>query len=117
LRRLAGCSVCASPLCAGWIVGIVRIGNIITDAYRDRVSLVRTLWFMRIEGAASTGSQRMFLDVWTIRAAFRADGIQATFPRVELTLQKPSINIPAETDPCFVGVFHTLNQRRAQLYY
>ena len=33
------------------------------------------------------------------------------------TLQKPSINTPAETDPCFVGVFHTLNQRRAQLYY
>jgi hypothetical protein len=32
LRRLAGCSACASPLCAGWIVGIVRIGNIITDA-------------------------------------------------------------------------------------
>jgi len=24
---------------------------------------------------------------------------------------------PAETDPCFVGVFHTLNQRHAQLYY
>jgi len=51
--------VCASPLCAGWIVGIVRIGNIITDAYRDRVSLVRTIRFMRIEGAASTGPQRL----------------------------------------------------------
>ena len=36
---------------------------------------------------------------------------------VDLTLQKPSISTPAETDPCFVGVFHTLNQRRAQLYY
>jgi len=34
-----------------------------------------------------------------------------------LTLQKPSINMPTKTDPCFVGVFHTLNQRRAQLYY
>jgi len=33
------------------------------------------------------------------------------------TLQKPSISTPAEMEPCFVGVFHTLNQRRAQLYY
>ena len=33
------------------------------------------------------------------------------------TLQKPSIRTPAETDPCFIGVFHTLNQRPAQLYY
>jgi hypothetical protein len=33
------------------------------------------------------------------------------------TLRKPSINTPAETDPCFIGVFHTLNQRLAQLYY
>ena len=32
-------------------------------------------------------------------------------------LQKPSINTPAETYPCFVGVFHTLNQRGAQLCY
>src|SRR5436190_23898038 len=29
------------------------------------------------------------------------------------TLQKPSISTPVETDPCFIGVFHTLNQRRA----
>ena len=35
----------------------------------------------------------------------------------ELTLQKPSISTRAETDPCFVGVFHTLNQRHAQLYH
>ena len=48
---------------------------------------------------------------------FRAEGVQATFPRVDLTLQKPSINTPAETDPCFIGVFDTLNQRRAQLCY
>src|SRR5258708_5008229 len=48
---------------------------------------------------------------------FRAEGIQATFLKVDLTLQKPSINTPAETGPWFVGVFHTLNQRRAQLYY
>ncbi len=33
------------------------------------------------------------------------------------TLQKPSVNTSAETDRCFVGVFHTLNQRRAQLYH
>jgi hypothetical protein len=46
---------------------------------------------------------------------FRAEGIQATFPRGDLTLQIPSINTPAETDSCFVGVFHTLNQRHAQL--
>src|SRR5882724_10265273 len=42
---------------------------------------------------------------------FRAEGIRATFPRVELTLQKPSISTPAEMGYCFVGVFHTLNQR------
>ena len=34
-----------------------------------------------------------------------------------MTLLKPSINTPAKTDPCFIGVFHTLNQRHAQLYY
>lgn len=33
------------------------------------------------------------------------------------TLQKPSISTCFETGPCFVGVFHTLNQRRAQLYH
>ena len=38
-------------------------------------------------------------------------------PRAVLTLQKPSISTPAETGPCFVGVFHTLNQRRAHLYH
>jgi hypothetical protein len=26
------------------------------------------------------------------------------------TLQKPSISTPADTDPCFIGVFLTLNQ-------
>jgi hypothetical protein len=36
-------------------------------------------------------------------------------PRVDLTLQKPSINTPAEMGYCFVGVFHTLNQRHAHL--
>ena len=39
------------------------------------------------------------------------------FPGGNLTLQKPSISMPLETDPCFVGVFHTLNQRHAQLYH
>lgn len=33
------------------------------------------------------------------------------------TLQKPSIDMALKTDPCFAGVFHTLNQRRAQLYH
>ena len=32
-------------------------------------------------------------------------------------LQKPSINMPVKTGPCFVGVFHTLNQRRARSYH
>src|SRR5258708_7176300 len=43
---------------------------------------------------------------------FRAEGIQATFPSFELTLQKPSINTPAEMGYCFVGVFHTRNTNR-----
>src|SRR2546430_13467127 len=30
-------------------------------------------------------------------------------------LQGPSINVPVKTDPWFVRVFHTLNQRRARL--
>ena len=33
------------------------------------------------------------------------------------TLQKPSISTCFETDPCFVGVFHTLNQRHAHPCY
>ena len=33
------------------------------------------------------------------------------------TLQKPSISTPSETDPGFVGVFHTLNQRHAHLFH
>ncbi len=41
----------------------------------------------------------------------------AVVPPVSRTLQKPSINMCFETDPCFVGVFYTLNQRLAQLYY
>src|SRR5258708_38327185 len=46
---------------------------------------------------------------------FRAE-YPSNLPREStLTLQKPSINTPAETDPCFVGVFHTLNQRHAHL--
>ena len=37
--------------------------------------------------------------------------------RFRYTLHLPSIRMSGETDPCFVGVFHTLNQRRAQLCY
>ncbi len=42
---------------------------IITDAYRDRISWYTQYGFVPIEGSASTGPQRMFLDVRTVRAA------------------------------------------------
>ena len=42
---------------------------IITDAYRDRISWYTQYGFVPIEGNASTGPQRMFLDVRTVRAA------------------------------------------------
>ena len=48
----------------------------------------------------------------TAEGGHQAEPGQMRQPR---TLQKPSISTPAETDPCFVGVFHTLNQRLAQL--
>ena len=59
----------------------------------------------------------MFLDMRTIRADLPRQGIQRPPRGFYLTLQKPSVSMPFETDPCFVGVFHTLNQRRAQLYH
>ena len=44
---------------------------IITDAYRDRASWYARYGFVAIEGAASSGPQRMFLDIRTVRAALR----------------------------------------------
>src|SRR5713226_6032913 len=90
--------------------------SIITDAYRDRVS-----WYARYGLCPSRVLPRKdhkgcFSTCGRSAQPFRAEGIQATFPRVDLTLQKPSINTPAEMGYCFVGVFHTLNQRHAHLY-
>jgi len=42
---------------------------IITDAYRNRVNWYARYGFVPIEGAAQSGSQRMFLDIRTVRAA------------------------------------------------
>src|ERR1035437_10913019 len=58
----------------------------------------------------------MFLDARTDRVAIRR-GCRRTPRGLALTLQKPSISKPFETRSCFVGVFHALNQRHAQLYY
>jgi predicted N-acetyltransferase YhbS len=44
---------------------------IITDAYRERISWYERYGFLRIEGAAESGPQRMFLDLRTMRAALR----------------------------------------------
>jgi GNAT superfamily N-acetyltransferase len=44
---------------------------IITDAYRDRVDWYARYGFIRLEGAAPGGPQRMFLDVRTIRQALK----------------------------------------------
>ena len=59
------------------------------------------------------------LQYWTkLTSAARTVAIERERKMALLrTLQKPSVNTPAETDPCFIGVFHTLNQRLAQLYY
>ena len=91
---------------------------IITDAYRDRVSWYETIWFCCY--------RRCCGDRTTKDVSGPADGPRSAralkvskrpFPRVDLTLQKPSISTPAEMGYCFIGVFHTLNQRHAQLYY
>ena len=44
---------------------------IITDAYRDRLSWYAKYGFVPIEGSAEGGSQRMFLDIRTVRAALQ----------------------------------------------
>ncbi|HUL32631.1 MAG TPA: GNAT family N-acetyltransferase [Candidatus Eisenbacteria bacterium] len=44
---------------------------IITDAYRDRVDWYARYGFVKIEGAAESGPQRMFLDIRTIRMALK----------------------------------------------
>ena len=51
------------------VAGEVGCRCIITDAYQDRVSWYTQYGFVPIEGSASTGPQRMFLDVRTVRAA------------------------------------------------
>ena len=91
--------------------------SIITDAYRDRVSWYARYGFVPIEGTAATGQRGCFSTSGRSARHFRGEGVQATSSGSILTLQKPSISTPAETDPCFIGVFHTLNQRRARLYY
>ena len=46
---------------------------IITDAYRDRIGWYARYGFVPLpaEGEAETASQRMFLDLRTVRAALR----------------------------------------------
>lgn len=44
---------------------------IVTDAYRDRVGWYARYGFVPIQGAASTGPQRMFLDLRTVRTALQ----------------------------------------------
>ena len=68
---------------------------------------------MHRESGAATGPQRMFLDC----SRFNADRVRTKSRGRVWPLQKPSIKLPSRIDLCFVGVFHTLNQRRAQLYH
>jgi predicted N-acetyltransferase YhbS len=44
---------------------------IVTDAYRDRLAWYARYGFVPVEGGAPTGPQRMFLDLRTVREAFR----------------------------------------------
>ena len=44
---------------------------IITDAYRDRTGWYARYGFVPLEGAVETGSQRMFLDIRTLRLALK----------------------------------------------
>ena len=44
---------------------------IITDAYRDRTGWYARYGFVRLEGAAETGPERMFLDIRTLRLALK----------------------------------------------
>ena len=45
---------------------------LITDAYRDKVGWYARYGFIPLEGASQTGTQKMFLDVRTIRAALQS---------------------------------------------
>jgi GNAT superfamily N-acetyltransferase len=47
--------------------------GIVTDAYPDKAGWYARYGFVPIEGAASSGPQKMFLDVRTIRRAFLFD--------------------------------------------
>ena len=68
--------------------------------------------------SAVRGQERTYLfEKETIEAHLPEAIVKQRSSKGPRTLQKPSISTPAETDPCFVGVFHTLNQRHAQLYY
>jgi predicted N-acetyltransferase YhbS len=51
------------------VSGEVGCRCVITDAYRDRMSWYARYGFVPIEGAATDGPQRMFLDIRTIRKA------------------------------------------------
>ncbi len=48
-----------------------EVGCNITDAYLDRAGWYARYGFAAIEGAARGGSQRMFLDIRTMRAALK----------------------------------------------
>jgi GNAT superfamily N-acetyltransferase len=44
---------------------------IITDAYRDKMDWYGRYGFVALEGAAESGTQRMFLDIRTVRTALK----------------------------------------------
>jgi predicted N-acetyltransferase YhbS len=54
------------------VSGEVGCRCVITDAYRDRVGWYARYGFVPVEGAATEGPQRMFLDIRTIRMAVQA---------------------------------------------
>ena len=47
---------------------------IIADAYRDRIDWYARYGFVALEGGATSGPQRMFLDIRTVRMALKRTG-------------------------------------------
>lgn len=75
-RRFSGRGLGHALLCEAFKVAL-RVADdvgcrcIITDAYRDKVDWYARYGFVALEGSAESGPQRMFLDIRTIRLAFK----------------------------------------------
>ncbi len=76
-RRFAGRGLGRALLAEAYRISL-RIADeigcrcLVTDAYRDKIGWYAKYGFVPIEGASEDGSQKMFLDLRTIRAALEA---------------------------------------------